>query len=94
MNVARVKHKILALRAELDELLEEVQRDEPANDSPWMKVREYALHARVTVKTVHRWIAEADPGSGREHPWASNRELGVRNIRVHSEKADAWRSTR
>lgn len=94
MNANRMRAELLALRTRVDALLEEVDRDEPANDSPWMKVPAYAQHARVSTKTVHRWIAEADPGEGREHPWASNRGLGTRNVRVHSEKADAWRAKR
>lgn len=93
MNAVRMKNELLAVRARIDAILEDVERDgDPANDSPWMKVPAYARHARVSPRTVLRWIAAASPGPGKEHPWAADE--GTRTVRVNREKCDEWRATR
>lgn len=87
MNAATMKAKLIALRAEVDELIEKVDAEDDSTESPWMKVPEYATYARVSADTVRRWLDEGLRASGAA--------VGRGKLtRIHRENADAWRKSR
>lgn len=81
MNVAHIKAKLLAFRAEVDEMIEklDIAEDGDLEKSPWMTVAEYAKHAGVHPDTVRRsFLAKGMPHA--KNP-----------LRIHMLEADAWR---
>jgi hypothetical protein len=81
MNVAHIKAKLLAFRAEVDEMIDKLDGAEgdEVERSPWMTVSEYAAHAGVHPDTVRRsWLAKGMPHA--KGP-----------LRIHFIDADAWR---
>lgn len=88
MNTATIKAKLLAFRAEIDELIEKVDAEEDGEaDTPWMKVPAYAAWASVSADTVRRWVDEGLRESGAA--------VGRGKLtRIHRDNADAWRKSR
>lgn len=84
-----MKAKLLALRAEVDDLIARIDEDDDVSPpSPWMTVKEYAAHARVSYDIALRWVH----GGLRD---AKGAVVGVGKLtRIHRDLADAWRASR
>jgi hypothetical protein len=81
MNAATFKAKLLALRADVDALIEKVDADgDSAEPDPIMLTPEdYAARADVSVETVRRWLKAGIPHVRRGHV-----------VRIKVAEADAW----
>lgn len=79
MNASIVKAKLLAMRAELDALIERVDDGDESTPSKWMSVKAYAKHCGVHPDTVRKSMLD----KGMPHT--------TNPIRIDSEEADQWR---
>lgn len=59
MNAVRMRERLLALKKEVTELLEEAEREVDGTPAPpprVMKIKQYAEHRGCGVRTVYTWI--------------------------------------
>lgn len=82
MNLARARERIIAIRRDCDELLDELQEIEQGKaEALYMPPAEYAKRRRVTEATIRRWIKKGLPVA---------RPPGSRLTQVKVEEADRW----
>lgn len=80
MNSARAKAKLMSIRKEIDEVLEELDESGELPSPPArMKLEAYAKHRDVSIRTVYRWVRMGLP---------VERRFGVTRVMVV--EADAW----
>jgi excisionase family DNA binding protein len=79
--VTTIRHRLLALRAELDEVLAELDAPAPppAPVSIWMTVPQFAAARHLHPDTVRRYIRDGMPAMRAGKGW-----------RIRVEAADAW----
>lgn len=70
---AVIRNRLLALRAEIDSLLQVLPVEAPANQQTapptpkWMKLPEFAAYRNMSVGTVRSRLDEGMPASGTGH---------------------------
>jgi hypothetical protein len=70
------------LLARIEPVIEDVARElarRMGDGAIYMSMTEYAKHAKVTTKTVSKWVRQGMPANRRG-----------RNIRIRVAEADAW----
>lgn len=69
--MSAIRNRLLAMRAEIDSMLQDLPAEAPANQQTatptWMKLPEFAAYRNMSVGTVRSRLDEGMPASGTGH---------------------------